>query len=339
LAAIERMRTPTTTPGAQQGLKLGHGLGHESSGHAGSGLLFHGHDGALEGAITRLVYSPELGRGFVLMTSNDDYGAMFQMSRRLHQHLLEGVTPQTLPQASAVPDRWAGVTGWYRHGSPRKELTRLTGDLMGLSHFSWHEGRLVQTDLFDGEDAYMPTASGLLVDVQTGLPTLARVQDPLDGEALQAGANTYVRVSAWVVWGAIALWTAWLAASLLEALCLAASGLRALWGRAVPWKSPRFLLLGASLSFAWAVAAGRVLGRSDADFGQVTWISLSVCLGTLSMALLCVAGSVMLWRAWRQAQQDASGWTRGRLTLFALLQWGVLAYLWAYGMVGVRTWL
>jgi CubicO group peptidase (beta-lactamase class C family) len=62
-ADIERMEMPSTTPGAQQGLKVGYGLYNYS--YTQNGFVFHGHDGGIYGALTRMAYLPTYGVGYI----------------------------------------------------------------------------------------------------------------------------------------------------------------------------------------------------------------------------------------------------------------------------------
>ncbi|MFY7867230.1 serine hydrolase domain-containing protein [Roseateles sp.] len=338
-ASIERMQTPATTLAAAQGLRVGQGLGHESSGFAGSARLFQGHDGAVMGGISRLVYEPTVGRGYVLMQSNDDFSAFFRLSRRLHEHLLSGLTPPSQAPVQALPASMRDLEGWYRHITPRRELTRFTEDVMDLSQFEVLDDGLRQTFLLGGEQRFQARGGALLVDQSTGLPMLARVQDPLVGDAIQIGANTYQRISAGWVYGLIVMGLAWAVLLPIQAACMVRDAWRARRGLGAPWRLSRALLVIGATCLLAALMAGLVFGHGDADFGRITATSLTVFAGSLLFALFTLAAGARLFWELRRERQTSKPRSGGLLIFWTLLQGGVLVYLLAYGMVGVRTWV
>lgn len=336
---LARMRTPTTTLGAAQGLQVGYGLGHESTSFGRSSRLFHGHNGAVTGGLSQLVYEPSLGRGYVLMQSNDNFSAFFRLSRRLHEHLLAGRASEAAAPPQRLPDAWRDMGGWYRHVTPRRELTRLTEDLTDLSHVEVRGDGLRQTYLMGGEDRFEARGGPLLVDARTGLPMLARVQDPLAGTGLQVGANTFQRVPAVAVFGVLALLAGWLVSVPAQGLYLAVDAWRRRQGRQTPLLSARLLLLVAAVSLLVALGVSLVLGQGDEPFGRLTAVSLTLCLGSLAFALLTLLSAGQLWRVWRRSSPVVGRWEWWGGLIPLGLQLGVLAYLASYGMVGVRTWV
>lgn len=337
-ASVQRMETPHTNLGAAAGGRAGWGLGIESSGFGTSSRAFYGHDGALEGGISRLVYEPALGVGYVLLQSNDDFDAFFRLSRRLHQHLLKGVPPAPASPAQALPQALQNVNGWYRHITPRRELTRFSEDLMELSRFEPMPGGLRQRFLLGGEQRFLAQSGGLLVSPDSGLPTLARVNDPLVGDSLQVGANTYQPVSSLRVIGLLTLWGGGLLLLpllLLSGLVMAVQRWR---GRSGALFAPTAAMAGAAAMLAATLLAGPVLGGSDAEFGRWTWTSASVWLGGLGFSGLAALTPLLLWRTRGRVATRAGRW--GQVALVVASAWllGLLSYLVSYGVVGMRTW-
>lgn len=338
-ASVARMETPSTTLGAAAGVRAGWGLGNESSGFARSGLAFQGHDGALAGGISRLVYSPSLGVGYVLMQSNDDFDAFFRLAHRLHRHLLLGSEAAPAARAQPLPAAFAEIKGWYRHISPRRELTRFSEDLLELSRFEPSPEGLRQHFLMGGEQTFVPHGPGLLAAPDSGLPTLARVQDPLVGDSLQIGANAFQPVSSATVYGLLALWLGWLLLAPLLLLAAALAAWRRWRARPAPLLPPLTALAAAALLLLGALLAGPVLGGGDADFGRWTASSAAVWLGGIGFAGLTLLALPLLWRARGRLASGGSRWPLALLLGAAVWQIGVLAYLLSYGVIGMRTWV
>ncbi len=338
-ASVQRMETPVSNLGAAAGVRAGWGLGNESSGFGTSGRAFHGHDGALEGGISRLVYEPALGVGYVLLQSNDDFDAFFRLSRRLHQHLLKGVAAAPALPAQALPKSLQDVSGWYLHITPRRELTRFSEDLMELSHFEPVPGGLRQTFLLGGEQRYLAQGTELLVSPDSGLPTLARVNDPLAGDSLQVGANTFQPVSSLRVFGLLTLGGGGLLLLPLLVLRGVVMAVQRLRGKAGALFGPAVALAGAASMLGATLLAGPLLGGGDSDFGRWTWTSASVWLGGLGFAVLTALTPPLLWRTRGRITTRAGRWGRSALVVASAWLLGLLAYLLSYGVVGMRTWV
>ena len=63
----ERIERPETTDGVRAGLRYGYGLGNLM--YPGAKGIFFGHDGGIDGFVSKYEYAPGLGVGFVVMAN------------------------------------------------------------------------------------------------------------------------------------------------------------------------------------------------------------------------------------------------------------------------------
>jgi len=113
--------------------------------------------------------------------------------------------------------------------NPRNEYSRYVDDAMSLTHFSVDEGLFKRRGLFDGqEQADLILSDHLLKDANTGLASVAIVQDPLIGEAVQVRSALYQRIATWKVYGLLTVFVLWSLAVLSHFVASIAAGLFAL---------------------------------------------------------------------------------------------------------------
>src|SRR5262249_25816363 len=117
--ALDRMEIPATTAGARAGLKVGYGL--QSTTEMGEGgLVWHGHNGGLDGARSELNYLPEAGVGYFLAINGED-DAFRELGKVIRGYLVKDLPkPELLPPADAgdAPSQYAG---WYELVNVRNE--------------------------------------------------------------------------------------------------------------------------------------------------------------------------------------------------------------------------
>ena len=95
-ASIERIERPETNDGARAGLEYGYGLGNMV--YAGEKGIFHGHDGGIDGFVSKYEYAPGHGAGFVVM-ANLGTEEVFSAGVRRYEAISNAVSrsPRSLP--------------------------------------------------------------------------------------------------------------------------------------------------------------------------------------------------------------------------------------------------
>lgn len=114
----------------QQALVPGSRRGVHAEEHAG--LLFYTQTGALPGFLTRIAYSPELGRGYLVMLNHGNARkALASADALLRGQLLTDARPTTLPATAGEPPPIP--TGWYHRADSEPPPRRLYQWWLGLA--------------------------------------------------------------------------------------------------------------------------------------------------------------------------------------------------------------
>lgn len=191
--AIERMERPTSTYAAAEGLTIGYGLGNQTS--EWGGWVFHGHGGAVPGALAEMDYLPEEGVGYAFMINREDGGARWQIEQLIRSYLTRNLKPPQAPRAAAVDEaQLAAYSGWYEPFTPRDEGSRYLERILGVTQVSSGEGQLFLDDLTNGKHAFVRVAGGLYRRTDNSR-SLVLIRDQSDGTYFQSiGGPTFRRM-------------------------------------------------------------------------------------------------------------------------------------------------
>jgi CubicO group peptidase (beta-lactamase class C family) len=337
-SSIDRMEAQTSSLGAASGITSGYGLHNYVTGYKQFGVAFHGHNGGLAGALTELSYSPALGAGFVIMI-NTAGPALQQISDASRAYLLRN-TPQPKVQKAALPARFQALDGYFRAINPRNETFRIADDVFGIMKISAHGNVLQREPLLGGWDtpsAEYAVGANLLVNPWSGLPSIAFVNDPLEGESLAADSSLFKPVSSFTVFGRLGLLillAAFGSGSMLFALVWIPRRIRGKLGggstilvRAWP--------LAATLALAAIIGLVTAMGADLLNAGRVTVLSVSLFVASIVYPLFALRSLAALYEARKDAINRWVFWSSAALSALHVLFSILLA---SYGMIGYRTW-
>lgn len=177
----------------------------------------------------------------------------------------------------------------------------------------------------------------MLIDAWTGLPAIAIVEDPLAGRAVQVSTDTLKPVSALRAYGVLGINMLVLLVSLLSIIFFPVWALRrfirrmpvdaSLWVRAWP-------LLASVIMFTVILAP--VTDSSINALGNVSFVSLTMTLGSILYTFVTLVSVLALWRCYGRV---ASRWIYSYACLHAILHVFMLGQLAVYGLIGIRTWV
>jgi CubicO group peptidase (beta-lactamase class C family) len=196
--AIDRMERPTSTNAAAEGLNIGYGLGNEAT--VRGNWVFHGHGGAVPGALADMEYLPDGGVGYVVMINCENGDALNQLEDVVRAYLLRGLKPPPLPPAGSVDQaQMAAYSGWYEPATPRNESSWYLESILGMTHVTSGNGQLFLSDLTNGKYAYV-RVNGRLYRRLDNSRSLALIGDHSEGTLFQTvGGPTFRRMSAYIV--------------------------------------------------------------------------------------------------------------------------------------------
>jgi CubicO group peptidase (beta-lactamase class C family) len=335
-ASVDRMETPATTLGAAAGITSGYGLANFSSGYRANQVAFHGHNGGVMGGLSELVYSKELGQGYVFMINSGNGGAFGQISDLLRGYLLRGRAPPE-PVASVLPVSFRELDGHYQAVNHRQHALRFLLAPFAVMKISHDEQFLHRSPLF-GSWVSSDRASNekVLIDAWHGLPAIAQVEDPLEGPAVQVGSDLFVRIPTWVVFARFIVF------GLLVIMTLVGFVMFLVWCSRRFRKQPktddhRLWLRAAPLIASAALVAFLILlalsGAFINQLGAITPLSVAIYLLSLAYPILAFWAVIQIY-----VSGDRRNFPYWYAVAFAIVHQLVAGYLVTNGAFAFRTW-
>lgn len=335
--SLQRMETPKTTLGSAEGITAGYGLANYTSGYEELNTVFHGHDGAVTGAMASLNYTPALNSGYVLMYTGDG-SALYQVSELIKAYLLRDVTPIESKNAE-LPDTFKNLNGYYKKINPRNHLESIANDLFNFMVFTSDENNVHRSPFFGGWlSSDYGISENLLTNPWSGLPSIAMVNDPLVGKAIQVESVLYVPVSAISVWAKI-IFIAMVVIASCGALLFALFWLplnlyrKSLTPQQI--KSRLWPTLNGALFIAF-VLLSCIVGADIDTISKISPFTLSLLFVSIIYALVVIYSFVPVWQLKAMNASSKGYWLSFSICIIHLLNVFLLA---SYGMIGVRIWL
>ena len=334
-AALDRMETPVTYFGAQAGLKTGYGL-HNATDLMEDGLVWHGHNGGLDGARAQLSYLAEEGVGFFFAMNGDDDGAFKEIGRQLRAAVGRDVKkPELPPVVKAAPGSGA-YTGWYAMDNPRNEYTHFLVRLVAMAHAEADDDGLRVKSLFRKlRGAYVPVTPTLYRRPRDPVASVALLPDGPEGRIIQTTGATLKAIPTWMAWTQIVVVALGIVVLITTPLFALVWIPRKLAGRmkAVKHLSARLWPLLAVLALA---GAGVVYWRGDdTDLGHRGLRSVAFTACTVFFAVFSVGSLIHVARVPRGEVNPAAHlhtWLSAVVLTVATL------YLLYWGVIGIRLW-
>lgn len=336
--SIYSMQTPQTTLGAKQGIASGYGLTHQIFGNDNPNLALYGHGGQLPGALTEFIYIPELNTGYAFMLTTNSGEAYGRTQQLIRQYLLKNINKKPAKAAIELPSKFQKLAGFYQPINPKGNIERIKSDIEGVMKFS-ASGKQFHREPFWGgwkSNDYAINDKNL-IDPYHGLPSIAIVQDPLAGEVVQVGGDTYKKVSAFSVYGRLVFLASLVifsATSILFALIWIP---RRVFGK--PQNNSSTKIQGAS--FATSVCL-LLLPLMPIIFGDDIFDMLILSPTSGSIFLLSIIYPLLacysLFVVYNNRTAAMNRWGYWYSTLLAILHVSFAIYAASYGLIGLRLW-
>lgn len=336
-ALIERMERPTGTLAAKAGLIAGYGL--SNAGNEFNRFWYQGHSGGIDGFRSNFAYAPAINRGFFFSINASNTEAVRRINKLLRAFLTRDLeTPPQTPYLSGV--NLDAISGYYQPDAPRQEIVRWLELLTGTVQVTRIDDGFVITPMLGRRSAWLPMTERLFRREEGLAPTLAFVTST-DGEELLQGPDvgTLRKIPAWLAWIRLstaaaclalmasalvyAIW--WLPLKLVRPEKVAKPGLRA-WPASA---SLALLIALVALETGQAEAIHRLGTITVFSFGFwfFSWLFAGLTCGALAFLVRS--------RALRHSAGFVTWWHSTSVTAANCI---VLAYLFNYGIIGLRTW-
>ena len=328
-ASIERIERPETNDGARAGLKYGYGLGNMI--YAGKKGIFHGHDGGIDGFVSKYEYAPGQDAGFVVM-ANLGSEEVFNAGEEIRSYLERNFPESRAAAAPLAPTQLEQLTGFYQSITPRQQMLAIIDSIFG-----WQVARARDGELEFNDTKRIHIGNNLFQKPDKAVPNIVFV--PSGDDMLMftpTGAERKVPLPELV--GKAALATVYVVALVLSALYMLIWIPSAFLGRLTDRGGVTIRLLPwlAILSTV-AVAGLAIVGFQGADLAQIGkpgplgWALYGATLATPVLGALALIRTTI-------GAPNARILVRGIAWLSSIATLAFAGYLWAHGWIGIRLW-
>lgn len=336
--SIHSMQTPQTTLGAKQGITSGHGLTHQIFGNDNPNITLYGHGGGLPGALTDFAYIPELNAGYAFMLTTNSGEAYGKTQQLIRQYLLKNISKKPAQAAIELPSRFQKLAGFYKPINPKGNIERIKADIEGIMRFSASGNQFHREPFFGGwkSNDYAINDKNL-IDPYHGLPSIAIVQDPLAGEVVQVGGDTYKKVSAFSVYGRLVFLTGLVVFSATSILFALIWVPRRVFGKLKNSSTTQVYgaPLAASVCLLFLPLMPMIFGDDIFDILRLSPTSGSIFLLSIIYPLLACYS---LFVVYKNRAVTMNSWGYWHSTLLAILHASFVIYAASYGLIGLRLW-
>jgi CubicO group peptidase (beta-lactamase class C family) len=343
-ADIDRAESPASTWAAKDGMKAGYGLSNYWS--VEGGVVYHGHDGGVEGGLTEMSYMADYNVGYFYSINSGNGDAFEKVGKAIRAYITSRLEKPPLPPVAPLPAVAADYAGWYVPDSPRVELTHFLERLVGVTYVRFKDGNLLLDLLGAWNETYAPVSGTQFRHVPKKkenapdpVATFELLTPNQDGRFLQVGMGaTMKRIPAWMAITQIVV-TAFVLLSMVSILLYAPFWI--LGGLSKRRRRPaergmRLWPLLAVLSLITFVGLIIVCSADLIDrLGNLTEWSIAVCISTVAFAIASLASAISVWRAPVDVVRRGVRRYSRMVTLALLIAAAYLAY---WGIIGLRTW-
>jgi hypothetical protein len=328
---LSNMELPRTTLAAAAGLLTGYGSAISLDVRGPFPLL--GHDGGIDGFLSRYAYSPSRDVGFVVLL-NATYApaALARLSDLAIRYLKVDVEPPSKPTARVAADVLRAYEGYYHDAAPRNQLFAALDWLTGGRTVKAGATGLQVVPVWGEVTPLVPVSDSLFRREADVGPSLVFTVDE-GGREVMTGPGVYAgRVPRW----RIEVVRIPVVVSIGLLLSVVVAGLA--WIAHARWARPAGFwgLKGCLLASACAlVALAAFLVPPSREWGSRTpWATLTY-LGSLALPVAGVSGIVLAARA---SMSGAGRWLGAYAVAVSLGALVVSAFLASWGLLGLQTW-
>lgn len=328
-ASVDRIERPETNDGARAGLKYGYGLGNMV--YAGKKAIFHGHDGGIDGFVSKYEYAPGLGAGFVVM-ANLGTSEVLTVGDEIRNYLERNVPEPKVASVAVPPAELEHLPGFYQSVTPRQQFLAILESMFG-----WQTAKAVNGELEFNGTRRIHVGSNMFQKTDKAAPNIVFVRNGDDVLMFSpTGADRKVPMPEII--GKAAMAGIYVLALVLSALYMLVWIPSAFLGRLGEHGGVMLRLLPWLAMVSTVVVAGIVLvGLSAAglqQLGRPSPIGWALYGATLAVPVLGAAATLRTV----MGAPDANLFARGMAWLSSIATLTFAGYLYAYGWIGMKIW-
>jgi CubicO group peptidase (beta-lactamase class C family) len=341
--SIARMETPETSLAARAGLKNGYGLGNYTD--LEFSIVQRGHDGGIDGFLSRYAYIPDAGAGY-FYSINASGPAAGRATRKLNElfyrYLTRGVTAHQEP-AQKMPHGASEWEGYYEPESPRQSILHYAEILTGGVFVSVDSDGVHVRPLFGKAHKLIPVGTNLFRTEKAAAAGTIFTADGKDNVVMVSTIPPDMPVPVYFV-KINPIWPITRMILVIGALFVMLTSIvfaaiwvpRKIFGRMkeAPHLAVRILPLVATLSLLAAFAMTLIAG--PVYLARPGLASISFYLGTIAFAVLSIVGLAL---ALISTRWPISRGVRIHSMMVSVACVGLTSYLAYWHQIGLRLWL
>jgi CubicO group peptidase (beta-lactamase class C family) len=335
-SSIERMETTETLPAAKLGNFAGYGLYNNAL--CDGPFTFHGHNGAVIGGLTEMAYLPEYGRGYVVMINSGNPKALTQITKLIRHYVIRDLTPPALPPVVSVPTELRQhYAGYYQGISPRVQGQYWLLRLFNIKILAVTSNGISTTVFGFSRHRWLPMSERLFRMEDQSAATFALLPDADRETLIQISFGTFKKVSAFQVWGQLAVIGVILAIFSISVIFALVRIARKVFGKptsTAPWPVRVMRLVSAA---SLVIFLGLFfVGRNDLwSLGTCSWISIGILVASITFPISAAANLYLIYRARSAAMHRLVYW---QSVLLAVALAAIAAYMLYWRAIPLCLW-
>lgn len=337
--SITRMEVSETSLAARARLKFTYGLGNYVA--FARGFITHGHDGGIDGFLSRYAYLPEYGVGYFFSINSANGSAMNEINELVAAFMTRGrKKPATAP---AIGDTdLARYAGFYEPAASRQQAVHFINLLMTPQFVTVDGGKLFRRTLLGERQQLIPVGPGVFRTSKVPVADTAFTTNPVGTEILLAAFPPQVPLPiAFAKTSPVWPMTRLALLTIAELLMLSSVLFALIWiprklfGRmkSVCHLSARVMPLLASIALPLSFAIP--LNLSPLVLSTPNVFTVSAFVLSILFAVFSVLGLILGIRSFRW---EINRTARIHSLLVSSAACGVAWYLAFWGAIGFRTW-
>ena len=358
--SLLRMETPRSSLSAQKGMQTGYGLSNYSAGY--NQWVYREHRGGIEGYMSEMSYIPAQQTGHVILLNTKNIAAFQKISNLIKDYetqqlsqsatapaavlLMEQKTNGLAQEFSASMQTKAAIEGLYYEINPRVELFSFINYLSNMKTFSFKENTLIQGKAIGASrNYYHPVSDDLYRSNETGLISLARVTDPIEGEVLHyaygaSAVKTSVlkKINPWLGYTQLLIGFLWLLVIVFSLFKTLGIGISKIRGRDDPIEVKQLRRWPLMSSWAFISIWGLLFVAGTNPYyymGGPSIVSVGIMLMTIVFALCSVFAVVAVFIKKSNKVNKSSYWY---YAIASGLHFCVMLFLLKFGVIGIIFW-
>jgi hypothetical protein len=333
---LDKMESPETTLAAAAGLQTGYGYANYWT-HLNKKSPFHGHDGGIDGFVSKYAYNRQLGVGYAI-SNNGSTGFGDKIPSWIVDYLTQS-TPEPMRKTKPIEEKTRkAFTGYYRYHSSRNELFAPIEFLIKGRHLRVENDTLYLSKFLGKDEAWVHAGNHLFRKTDHVIPSLVLLNNA-DGTNVVAGMRTGYLEHTGFTW--LAILRTILIAGLLFNVIMIPSGviisILQLFGKVDRYISRLLTMPFLSSASLLALFVFFMNSLGDlASLGTVNYYTIGVYAAGLLFAALTLIAFI---RIFREYSTNRFKILTVAMLSFSIMQCVMLGFLvWGH-YIGLKLWL